>query len=217
MLFLISCQKISSTANVIWNGKQAGKSSNALHQNSTLVLDSLQIEEKDTIDGWIKANVVNVRSGPSTNYEVLFQLEEGDKVDLIKEASGWWEIINPRDSIAYIHKDLVSLQEITKPVTLIEAYVSMLRLADMYNEFIIRAEETIPGFAVHVFVKRSAWYSEPVWHRESLAQALFTGWLTLLQKSGRQPHGRLTLFDEFGNSLATVSSKLFGGVKIILH
>ncbi len=64
-------------------------------------------------DGKVTADVLNVRGGPSTNYWVVGQLKSGEKVTIIREINGWYQIrftetrqwvnASPTDTLYYLN------------------------------------------------------------------------------------------------------------------
>jgi uncharacterized protein YgiM (DUF1202 family) len=40
----------------------------------------------------VKSDVLNVRSGPSVNYEVLARLYKNTRVQIINKSGSWWKI-----------------------------------------------------------------------------------------------------------------------------
>jgi SH3-like domain-containing protein len=67
----------------------------------------------------IGASVANIRSGPGTNYEVLWQVEQYTPLLILdKDKSGsWYYVKDYEGTIGWIHKDLLVKQDsvITKP------------------------------------------------------------------------------------------------------
>ena len=67
----------------------------------------------------IKASVANIRSGPGTNYEVLWQVEQYTPLLILdKDKSGsWYYIKDYEGTIGWLHKDLLVKMDtvITKP------------------------------------------------------------------------------------------------------
>jgi uncharacterized protein YraI len=57
--------------------------------------------------GIISANNVNVRAGASLNFEILCQLNKGDKVIVQGESYKWYKIKLPREARCFISKDYV--------------------------------------------------------------------------------------------------------------
>ncbi|SDM54869.1 N-acetylglucosaminidase [Sediminibacillus halophilus] len=63
-------------------------------------------------DGRVTADTLNVRGGPSTDYWVIGQLNEGDKVTVVNEKNGWYQIrytesrqwvnASPEDTLEYL-------------------------------------------------------------------------------------------------------------------
>ena len=59
----------------------------------------------------VNSNVLNMRSGPGTNYEVLRQLSKDDLVEVLeKNESGWWKIQH-LDITGYVFSSLLKRSE----------------------------------------------------------------------------------------------------------
>lgn len=65
--------------------KRALKGENVIISNPT-----------DTYDGTVIASVLNVRSGPGTDYDVVYTLNRGDKVKINSKNGDWYEIDHKR-------------------------------------------------------------------------------------------------------------------------
>ena len=67
----------------------------------------------------IKASVANIRSGPGTNYEVLWQVEQYTPLQILdKDKTGdWYYVKDYEGTIGWINKDLLAKMDtvITKP------------------------------------------------------------------------------------------------------
>jgi len=58
--------------------------------------------------GIVTADILNIRSGPSTNDAILGKLASGTNVDIIEETSGWYQI-KFDDNTAYVSSEYVEL------------------------------------------------------------------------------------------------------------
>ncbi|HEY5653066.1 MAG TPA: SH3 domain-containing protein [Pontiella sp.] len=84
------------------------------------------IQAPDTLDFWVAAEYItngvvlpaklNVRSGPSTNYEVMAVLNQGDAVAERGEFKSWLKIAPPSGSRVWISEDYIEEIELPKPV-----------------------------------------------------------------------------------------------------
>lgn len=57
--------------------------------------------------GIITADRVNVRSGDNLNFEVLSQLNKGEKIMVLDRRYGWYKVKLPQESFCYINSDYV--------------------------------------------------------------------------------------------------------------
>jgi len=78
--------------------------------------DALKTEpevQKEVIvkSGVVTANILNIRSGPSTNDTILGKLTIGSNVDIIEEADDWYQIYFD-SSVAYVYSEYVSFSEV---------------------------------------------------------------------------------------------------------
>lgn len=70
-----------------------------------------EVQKEVTIkSGVVTANILNVRSGPSTNDTILGKLTIGSNVDIIEEIEGWYQIKFDSD-VAYVSSEYVELSE----------------------------------------------------------------------------------------------------------
>ena len=60
--------------------------------------------------GEITVSSVNIRAGANMNYEILSKLNKGDRVSIISEGFGWYEIELPPGCSGWIHSDYVSVK-----------------------------------------------------------------------------------------------------------
>ncbi len=74
-------------------------------------LSVLDRENAELGYGEINAYCVNLRSGPSTDYEVVAQAFEGERAYIIGLNCGWYKVIF-KNEICYVRSDLMSLTEI---------------------------------------------------------------------------------------------------------
>lgn len=63
-------------------------------------------------NGTVTADILNVRSGPSTNTEVLGKLKYGDEV-AIYEVDGHWVQIHHDGKVGYLHKNYLKLRNVS--------------------------------------------------------------------------------------------------------
>lgn len=72
------------------------------------VQESEIIEESTVKKGTVTVDILNVRSGPSTETEKLGKLSLGTVVDILSEAKGWYEI-NFESKTAYISAEYIRI------------------------------------------------------------------------------------------------------------
>jgi len=61
--------------------------------------------------GVVTAETLNVRAGGNLNYEVLTRLEQGDRVEILSQAYGWYEINLPVRCYGWMHRDYVDITQ----------------------------------------------------------------------------------------------------------
>lgn len=75
--------------------------------------DYLFVKERENIDlgyGSVDPYLVNIRSGPSTNYDLVEQAGQGEKVYIFGFNCGWYKV-KYNGQIGYIRSDLITLLE----------------------------------------------------------------------------------------------------------
>lgn len=55
----------------------------------------------------IKVNTANVRSGPGTNYEILWQVEKYHPIQILKKQGRWYQFRDFEGDIGWVHASLV--------------------------------------------------------------------------------------------------------------
>jgi SH3-like domain-containing protein len=55
----------------------------------------------------VKGSIANVRKGPGTNFDVLFQAEKGVSFKLLKKKGKWFNIRHADGDVGWIHKSLL--------------------------------------------------------------------------------------------------------------
>lgn len=55
----------------------------------------------------VKSGIANMRSGPGTNYDVLWQVEQYHPVIIIKKKGNWYKIKDFENDEAWLHKSLL--------------------------------------------------------------------------------------------------------------
>ena len=67
-------------------------------------------QEEFPFAGSIMGNDVNIRAGQNLNFEVIFQVNEGDKVIILDKEGDWYKIQVPEGAFAYVHHDLLDVE-----------------------------------------------------------------------------------------------------------
>lgn len=70
-------------------------------------VNSDYIEVKDIATGIIKADRVNIRAREGQNYNILAQINKGDKVELIEKVGDWYKIEPTENCFGWVHSDFV--------------------------------------------------------------------------------------------------------------
>lgn len=70
---------------------------------------------KDEETGMVNAQRVNLRAGPATKYSILGQVSEPEKLTIIAENDGWYEIKPPKEASGWIHSSQVTFDAVTIP------------------------------------------------------------------------------------------------------
>jgi len=78
--------------------------------NNTIITEPEVQKEVVVKSGVVTANILNIRSGPSTNDTILGKLTIGSNVEIIEEAGDWYQIKFDAD-VAYVYSVYVSLSE----------------------------------------------------------------------------------------------------------
>ena len=55
----------------------------------------------------VTASIANMRSGPGTKYDVLWQVEQYHPVVIVKKKGNWYKIKDFEKDVAWIHKSLL--------------------------------------------------------------------------------------------------------------
>ena len=57
------------------------------------------------------ASYLNVRTGPSTNHQVITRLKGGTQVRIMGERDGWYEIILPGGRVGFVSGDYIRVEQ----------------------------------------------------------------------------------------------------------
>lgn len=109
-------------------------------------------EEKTVKTGTVTVDILNVRSGPSTENEILGKLSLGTRVELLSEDKGWYQI-NFESKTAYIFGEYIRIID----GSLTEAQNAGLSIVDYAKTFIgtpyVYGGNTPSGFDCSGFVQ----------------------------------------------------------------
>lgn len=56
----------------------------------------------------IDGDNINMRSGPGTNYRVLWELSNGFPLKVMKKKGGWYRVQDFEGTIGWVHKDVIN-------------------------------------------------------------------------------------------------------------
>lgn len=78
-----------------------------INKNNTSANNSINMEGKK---GQVKVNTtLNVRKGPSTNYEVVSRLRNNDIVNLLEKSNGWYKVKLSNGTTGWVIEDYISI------------------------------------------------------------------------------------------------------------
>ena len=60
-------------------------------------------------EGTVTADVLNVRSGPSTSYSITTKLYKGNKVEILETSNGWYKIKTSNGTIGWVSASYISI------------------------------------------------------------------------------------------------------------
>jgi len=73
------------------------------------------VERGEENQGMVTANRVNIRAGSGTDFDILGQVNRGDKIEIVDEVEGWYKVKPPAGAAAWIHSDYVHYREKAAP------------------------------------------------------------------------------------------------------
>lgn len=115
--FEILC-KLSKGSFITIVGKSFNWYKIKLPKEAHCYVNSDYIELKDSTTGIIKADRVNIRARGGQNYNILAQLNKGDRVNIIEKIDDWYKIEPTENCFGWVHTDFVkyfSRMEEVKP------------------------------------------------------------------------------------------------------
>lgn len=99
----------------------------------------------------VTGSMVNVRSGPGTNYQVMYQAEKFYPVILLSTAGNWYQIEDYEGDIGWINKSLVS--EMSTVIT-IKSKCNIRSGPSIKHQVIFISEKGVP---FKVIKKQGTW------------------------------------------------------------
>ncbi|MGL5694591.1 MAG: SH3 domain-containing protein [Peptostreptococcaceae bacterium] len=93
----------------------------ALTALAMVPLSASHANESDII-GIVTADILNVRSTPGSNGEVLFTVEKDEKVLILETSNGWYKIKNSNDKEGFVSSMYISITEDTKTAAKATSY-----------------------------------------------------------------------------------------------
>ncbi len=73
--------------------------------------DYVLVRDESIAAGVVTGSVVNVRSKPDIESEVLTQFEKGDKVEIFEHSGDWYRVSLGDDRYGWLHSDYVAVRE----------------------------------------------------------------------------------------------------------
>ncbi len=89
----------------------------------------------------VKAGIANLRSGPGTKYEVLWQVEKYHPLLIVKKKGNWYNIKDFEGDMAWVHKSL--LGNISGVIT-IKAKCNVRSQPDTKSKILFTVERGVP-------------------------------------------------------------------------
>jgi SH3-like domain-containing protein len=89
----------------------------------------------------VKAGIANLRSGPGTKYDVLWQVEKYHPLLIIEKKGNWYKIKDFEGDMAWIHKSLLGN---IKGVIAIKANCNVRSQANTKSKVLFTVERGVP-------------------------------------------------------------------------
>jgi len=89
----------------------------------------------------VKAGIANLRSGPGTKYDVLWQVEKYHPMLIIEKKGNWYKIKDFEGDIAWVHKSLLGN---IRGVITIKAKCNVRSQADKKSKILFTVERGVP-------------------------------------------------------------------------
>lgn len=114
----------------------------------------------DSDEGVVKADVLNVRSGPSTDNEVIGKLYENNTVKILESSNGWYKIQKNDGQTGWVSGEYITLKGNSSNDSSFKATVTAsvlnVRSGPSTNDIVISKINT--GTEVEVLEESNGWY-----------------------------------------------------------
>ena len=99
----------------------------------------------------VTASIANMRSGPGTKYDVLWQVEQYHPVNIVKKKGDWYKIKDFENDVAWIHKSLLGK---VQGVITIKEKCNIRSRATTKSNIVFTVEKGVP---FKVLAKEGSW------------------------------------------------------------
>jgi len=99
----------------------------------------------------VTASIANMRSGPGTEYDVLWQVEQYHPVNIVKKKGDWYKIKDFENDVAWIHKSLLGK---VQGVITIKEKCNIRSRATTKSNIVFTVEKGVP---FKVLAKEGSW------------------------------------------------------------
>jgi len=99
----------------------------------------------------VTASIANMRSGPGTKYDVLWQVEQYHPVNIVKKKGDWYKIKDFENDVAWIHKSLLGT---VQGVITIKEKCNIRSRATTKSNIVFTVEKGVP---FKVLAKEGSW------------------------------------------------------------
>jgi SH3-like domain-containing protein len=89
----------------------------------------------------VSAGIANMRSGPGTKYDVLWQVEQYHPVRIVEKKGNWYKIKDFENDVAWLHK---SLLDKTEGVITIKDKCNVRSKAGTKSQVLFTVEKGVP-------------------------------------------------------------------------
>jgi len=99
----------------------------------------------------ITSAIANIRSGPGTNYDVLWQVEQYHPIDVVEEKGNWYKFRDFEGDVGWIHNSLVDK---VRSVITIKSECNVRSGPGTDNPVVFLVEKGVP---FKVLAKKGSW------------------------------------------------------------